>query len=140
MKQEQSRKVNLTKHCKCNHSKGFPLQLTNCICDGTETYDCENIRQNMERYLKEQIRYNLYRFVIKMNFRLCYNKTNLPTSTDPSSTTQIRENIELSTESNAADSAPHKNMSPQLMISILAQYFNGYLGNVLTNLVLLYFH
>ena len=49
MKQEQSRKVNLTKHFKCNHSMGFPLQLTNCICDGTETYHCENIRQNMER-------------------------------------------------------------------------------------------
>lgn len=75
-----------------------------------------------------------------MNFRLCYNKTNLQTSTTPSSTTQIRENIELSTESNAADSVPRKNVSPHLMISILAQYFNGYLGNVLTNLVLLYFH
>jgi len=76
MKQEQSRK------------------LTNCICDGTETYDCENIRQNMER--------------------LCYNKTSLPTSTAPSSTTQIRENIELSTESNASDVVPHKYMPPHL--------------------------
>jgi len=96
MKQEQSRK------------------LTNCICDGTETYHCENIRQNMER--------------------LCYNKTNSPTSTTPAVTTQIRDNIELSTESIAA-SVPRHKISPHLMISILAQLFNGYLGNVLTNLL-----
>ena len=76
-------------------------------------------------------------YIIK--FRLCYNKTNSPTSTTPAVTTQIRDNIELSTESIAASVPLHK-ISPHLMISILAQLFNGYLGNVLTNLVLLYFY
>ena len=74
-----------------------------------------------------------------IKFRLCYNKTNSPTSTTPAVTTQIRDNIELSTESIAASVPLHK-LSPHLMISILAQLFNGYLGNVLTNFVLLYFY
>ena len=28
----------------------FLFQLSNCICDGSESYDCENIRHNMNRY------------------------------------------------------------------------------------------
>jgi len=102
MKQEQSRK------------------LTNCICDGTETYNCENIRQNMER--------------------LCYNTTISSTSTTPSVTTLEEEIMESSTESNASDRAPLHSLSPHLMISILVQILNGYLGDVLTNLLLFYFN
>jgi len=102
MKQEQSKK------------------LTNCICDGTETYDCENIRHNMER--------------------LCYNKTTYQSSTNPPVPPLGEQDPELSTESNVGDSAHNQSVSPYLMISILAPIFNGYLGNVLKTIIVFYFH
>ena len=72
--------------------------------------------------------------------RLCYNTTISSTSTNPSVTTLGEEKMESSTRSNVSDSVSLHKMSPHLMISILAQIFNGYLGNVLTNLLLFYFN
>ena len=80
-----------------------------------------------------------YKINDKIIFRLCYT-TILSTSTNPSVTTLGEEKMESSTENNVIGSAPLHKMSPHLMISILAQIFNGYLGNVLTNLLLFYFN
>ena len=79
-------------------------------------------------------------FNAKVIRRLCYNTTISSTSTTPSVTTLEEGIMESSTESNASDKAPLHSLSPHIIISILAQILNGYLGDVLTNLLLFYFN
>ena len=140
MKQEQSRKVNLT-----NHSNAI-IQSSLCSSPTVSVMELKHTTVTiLDKIWTGKIttfgNYSCH-YITNFNIhRLCYKETTSPISSTPSVSTLGEENLtESCTESNGSARPPPHTMSPHLMISILAQIYTGYLGNVLTNLILFYFH
>ena len=112
----------------------FLFQLSNCICDGSETYDCENIRHNMNRYNIWYVLNHHYSLSIHLTYlRLCLKNVRAPEdstiSVSPSTSTSLdtvaEEGSIGTTEATPRTLEP---VSPYLVISIVTTYTNAYIG------------
>ena len=90
------------------------FQLSNCVCDGNEGFDCDTIKKNM----------NL----------LCFN-----TSTTESSTVEVNENETTEdtedTKHPGIENSAGKAFNIHLVISILFTYLNSYIGHSISDTV-----
>ena len=90
------------------------FQLSNCVCDGDEGFDCDTIKKNM----------NL----------LCFN-----TSTTESSTVEVNENDTTEatedTKHPVIENSARKAFNIHLVISILFTYLNSYIGHSISDTV-----
>jgi len=87
-------------------------KLINCNCDGTENFECESIKLNMER--------------------LCYENKTLE-STNSVETTTLKTLVEEDENKKETEFIHERNSSRKssyLVISILVTFINGYIGNI----------